>query len=187
MKNTVSSRLPDVAVTNHRGEHRKFCSDYVKGRKVLMGFIYCQCGGLCPTTTKHMVRIHEMLRERKLDFQFVSITVTPHQDTVRDLYDYAEIYEAQNWKNWDFIRCAPEDLKSLRFALGAYDPDPAIDNDFRQHSGLLTFGNDKTDRWGALPSGMLPDEIAYTFMRVTRDVGNIKLYLNLQTPSTSNQ
>lgn len=177
MSNQISHQFPDVTVQNHRGETRKFRTDYVTGRRVLIGFIYCQCDGICPTTTKNMARIHEMLRGRRLDFQFVSVTVTPHQDTVRDLHDYAEIYEQHQWKNWDFVRCSPEDLKPLRYALGAYDPNPAVDGDYRQHSGLLTFGNDRTNRWSALPSGMNAEEIGYTVMRITRDHAKLADYL----------
>lgn len=177
MSNQISHQFPDIAVQNHRGETYKFRTDFITGRRVLIGFIYCNCGGICPTTTKHMARIHEMLRERRLDFQFLSITVTPQQDSVRDLYDYAENYEAHRWNNWDFIRCSPEDLKPLRYSLGAYDPNPAIDSDYRQHSGLLTFGNDRTNRWSALPSGMDATEIGYTVLRITRDVANLKQYL----------
>lgn len=37
------------------------------------------------------------------------------------------------------------------------------------HAGTLTFGNDKTDRWAALPAIMDSRQIAQTVLRITRN------------------
>ena len=68
--------------------------------------------------------------------------------------------------------CGPKpmlDINLLRRILGLYDPDPVIDADKTQHTGLITFGNDRTGRWAALPALMPSEELARTILRITRE------------------
>ncbi len=54
--------------------------------------------------------------------------------------------------DWEFITGTLADITRLRRALGVYDPNPRVDSDRTQHSALLTFGNDVTNRWSAAPA-----------------------------------
>ncbi len=70
---------------------------------------------------------------------------------------------------WLYLTGDYDEIESLRYKLGVYDLDPIIDADKTQHSGIITFGSYKTDRWAALPALMNSEEIAETVLRITKD------------------
>ena len=56
----------------------------MKGKVVLVSFVYTTCTGVCPGTTQAMVRIQDALKQAKLwgtPVEFVSITLDPSRDT----------------------------------------------------------------------------------------------------------
>ncbi|MFN8706005.1 MAG: hypothetical protein ACK50J_04945, partial [Planctomyces sp.] len=53
-----------------------------------------------------------------------------------------------------------------RRSLGLYEIDPTLDADRSQHAALLTFGNDRTDRWTAIPAGISGEDLHETFLRI---------------------
>lgn len=165
-----SERIPDVWVTNQRGERKRFRTDLVAGKKVMLGFIYTRCEGICPVTTHNMRRVHELLEDEfGSGLQMISLSLDPKRDTVKDLAGYARQHRAE-LPGWDFVVAANEqDTTALRRAVGAYEIDPALDQDITQHSGVLIFGNDRTDRWMGLGAGSEPEIIAKSFIRTTRE------------------
>jgi len=165
-----SERFPDVWVTNQRGERKRFRSDLVNGKKVILGFIYTRCEGICPLTTHNMRRVYELLEDEfEAGLQMISLSLDPARDTVRDLAQYAEEHRV-NLPGWDFVVAGnEEDTVALRKATGAYELDPALDRNLSQHSGLLTFGSDRTNRWMGLGAGSDPEIIAKSFIRATRE------------------
>ena len=62
-----------------------------------------------------------------------------------------------------------DEIEMLRRKLGVCDPDPVIDADLYSHAGLVTFGNERTGRWAALPSLMKPKRIVDAMLRITRE------------------
>ena len=178
LKERVTDRFPDVTLTNHRGQAMRFRSDMISDQKVLIGFIYTRCGGICPATTKHMAQVHAMLTEElKGKFRMISMSVDPARDTVDDLMEYAADKGVANHDNWDFVVGSEADTDSIRQTLRLQDPDVAADGQLRNHSGMIIFGNDRTNRWSAIPAGTRPEHIAHGFMRMTRD-GSLRSILH---------
>ena len=70
---------------------------------------------------------------------------------------------------WLYLTGDYDDVESLRYSLGVYDLDPVIDADKESHAGIITFGNDRTNRWAALPALMNTRGIARTISRITRN------------------
>lgn len=165
-----SERFPDVWVTNQRGERKRFRTDLVDGKKVILGFIYTRCEGICPLTTHNMRRVYELLEDEiQSGLQMISLSLDPARDKVSDLAQYARENRA-DLPGWDFVvASSEEETVALRKATGAYELDPALDRDLSQHSGLLTFGNDRTNRWMGLGAGSDPEIIAKSFIRATRE------------------
>ena len=100
------------------------------------------------------------------DFFLYSITLRPQEDSPEVLAKYAESLGAG--PGWLFLTGKYEHLEELRYQLGAYDLDPIIDADKEQHTGLVTFGNDRSNRWAALPALMDADGLARSIRRITR-------------------
>jgi len=60
---------------------------------------------------------------------------------------------------WWFLTGEPGDIELLRRKLGFVDPDPVIDADPLQHSGVVLYGNEVLDRWAACPALTKPEQI----------------------------
>ena len=60
----VKLSLPDVAVVDQDGRQRKFYSDLVKGRLVVINFIYTSCQAVCPMVGRNFTELQNALGER---------------------------------------------------------------------------------------------------------------------------
>lgn len=97
------SRLPDEGLVDQEG--REFRFEDLKGRPVLISFIYTSCPGpkMCPLLTEKMVRIQEKVnRNDDVSARFVSVTFDPQTDTPETLKHYGESKNV-NFENWSFV------------------------------------------------------------------------------------
>lgn len=165
----VSSRIPDCQVVSHRDERFRFISDLVADRRVMMGFIYTHCEGICPTTTKHMLEAHKILKERNTEpFVMLSITIDPERDTPDALLRYAVRNGVANIDDWHFITASKTDTAALLRAIRQNNAEDGDDLTQNNHTGVLIFGNDSRDRWGGIGAGSEPIHIANMFERTAR-------------------
>ncbi len=65
---------------------------------------------------------------------------------------------------------APQPTCTVEVPGLVYDPDPVVDADLYSHAGLVTFGNESTGRWSALPGTMRADQITKAILRRTRPI-----------------
>ena len=98
----------------------------------------------------------------------ISISLDPKVDTPKVLKEYASRYG--NLKGWMYLTGDYKEIEAVRRKLGVYDLDPVIDADKTSHGGIITFGNDRTNRWAALPGLMDSGGIYRTVLRITRDL-----------------
>ena len=143
--------FPNVMLRTHRNEVVRFYDDLVKDKVVVVSFMYTRCGGRCPITISSVRRLQEALGPRAgRDVFLYSITLDPVHDTPAVLRDYAAVVGAG--RGWRWLTGSPGDIEVIRRRLGFVDPDPRLDADKSQHSGLLLFGSDRADRWAACPA-----------------------------------
>jgi protein SCO1 len=86
-------------------ESRPFSLGSVRGKVVLVSFVYTTCNGSCPMTTSALDRIRRRLQDEGLwgrSVEFVSITLDPEHDTPEALSRYARVYRADP-KFWHFV------------------------------------------------------------------------------------
>ena len=77
----------------------------LKGKVVLVSFVYTTCNGVCPATTASLSRIQKSLEQAKLwgnSVEFVSITLDPKRDTPEVLSRYAQLFGADSAR-WHFL------------------------------------------------------------------------------------
>jgi protein SCO1/2 len=94
----------------------------LKGKVVLVSFVYTTCTGVCPATTQSIVRIQNVLKETKLwgtSVAFVSITLDPKRDTPEVLRDYARNFRADP-AAWHFLTGSPEKVQAVIAAWGMW-------------------------------------------------------------------
>jgi protein SCO1 len=156
-------KLVNVPLTTHEGRSVRFYDDCVKGRVVAINFMFTTCGRGCPVTTANLVQVRKALVERGRDVTFLSISLDPEHDTPDVLRAYAESYRVG--PGWLFLTGETTDIERLRRKLGAYDLDPAIDADRRQHVGLVIVGNEPVGRWITLPALSRPVRIRQAIER----------------------
>ncbi len=93
----------------------------------------------------------------------ISISLDAEVDTPERLAAYAEQYGAG--PGWTFLTGDPDEITRLRHSLGAFDPDPILDQDKTQHAGILIYGCEPLGRWGGVPGMLRPERIARTMRR----------------------
>jgi protein SCO1/2 len=109
---------PDITLTDARG--KPFALSSLRGKEVVVSFIYTTCNGVCPATTHNLYRVQQALREAGLwgrHVEFVSITLDPERDTPAVLARYAEIYDCDP-DAWHFLTGTPAQVQAV---LSAWD------------------------------------------------------------------
>jgi protein SCO1/2 len=160
------ARIPNVELTTHERKVVRFYGDLVKGRVVVVSFMYTSCTDQCPLTTANLMAVQEMLGDRVgRDIFLYSVTLDPARDTPEVLKRYAERHGVG--PGWTFLTGKRPAIETLRRALGIYDKDPTVDADRSQHAGLLVYGNDALRRWAMAPALAEPHVLARAIRRVS--------------------
>jgi protein SCO1 len=94
----------------------------LKGKVVLVSFVYTTCNGVCPATTSSLERIQKSLEQAKLwgtSVEFVSITLDPKRDIPEVLNRYAQLFGA-DLARWHFLTGSPSDVDLVIAAWGMW-------------------------------------------------------------------
>jgi protein SCO1/2 len=116
---SVAQPAPSFTLTDQDG-HPVSLSD-LRGRAVLVDFVYTTCNGPCPILTSRQVEIQRALapdvRER---VHFVSITLDPVRDTPEVLSSYAHARGA-DLSGWSFLTGPEPEVADVvrRFGVGS--------------------------------------------------------------------
>ena len=153
--------LPNIPLITHEGKHVRFYDDLVKNKKVSMNFFYTNCDEICPLVMANLAKVQRLLGTHVgRDFQMYSFTLKPDEDTVEDIRNHRKALGAK--PGWTFLTGKPQDLETLRAAIGFKYPDPAIDKDKTQHIGNIRYGNEPLMLWSACPGMAHAEWIAET-------------------------
>ena len=77
--------------------------EFVKGKLVVVGFIFTNCPDICPLTTNNMRLVQEKLNAEKIEnVSFVSISFDPETDTPDILKKFASLRNL-DLNNWSFL------------------------------------------------------------------------------------
>ncbi len=100
--------LPAITLLDQHGHDVTLAS--LKGRPVLIDFIYTTCPGPCPLMTARMAAVAKLLGP-KLGRQvtFVSITIDPEHDHPVELEKYAREFKADE-AGWLFLTGTPAQI-----------------------------------------------------------------------------
>jgi protein SCO1/2 len=153
-----SEGIPNVTLYTHEGKAVKAYDDLIRDKVVAINMMYTECRGICPGMTANLLRVQQMLSERAgRDVFMYSISLQPGRDTPHQLQAYAQ--EHGVGPGWLFLTGTPWDIESLRYGLGFYDIDPAVDANKVTHTGMVRIGNDQRKRWTMAPALAAPDQI----------------------------
>lgn len=155
--------FPNTELVTHQGKKVRFYDDLIKGRKVVINFMYVKCEGICVPVTANLVKVQKILKGRVgRDIFMYSITLKPEEDTPQILNHYARAHHVG--PGWLFLTGQPDDIELLRRKLGFAYADPIEDADKSNHIGMLRFGNEAFARWAACPGQAHADWIATSIL-----------------------
>lgn len=154
----ASDYFPNLVLETHEGKRVRFYDDLVKGRLVVFNMMYASCSNICPPNTANLLQVQQALGAKSgRDVFMYSITLQPEFDSAAALQDYRRKYGIK--PGWTFLTGQRKDIDLIRRKLGFFDPDPVVDADLRQHTGMLRIGHDGRDRWSMLPTLATPRQI----------------------------
>jgi protein SCO1/2 len=92
----------DFTLTSQDG--KPFHLSSLRGKVVLVSFVFTTCNGTCPATTHRMVLAAEALAKAGLSdkVHLLSITLDPARDKPAVLRDYMRLYDVDA-KHWTFL------------------------------------------------------------------------------------
>ncbi len=112
----VIKPAPDFTLLDTSGRPVRLLA--LRGRAVLLSFIYTRCSAACPLATQRMVLLHERLMHAGLrGTVFLSVSVDPERDSSLALDRYATHFRGP-LEGWKFLRDEPE---RVRRVLALYD------------------------------------------------------------------
>ncbi|MGQ0672216.1 MAG: SCO family protein [Hyphomicrobium sp.] len=135
------SYLPNVAVLDQDHRPLRFYDDLLKGKIVVISFIYTSCRSICPLTLARLAEVQERLGDTMgRDIHFLSISIDPIPDTPDKLKEHARAFGAG--QGWTFVTGDPLDIDLIRHKLGERSGSAIA-----QHKNEVLMYNDRTGEW----------------------------------------
>ncbi len=132
--------IPEVEVLDQNGNALHFYSDLIKGKTVVINFIFTNCTTICPPLGATFARVQkEMGNKVGKDVHFISISVDPLTDTPERLKAWGAKFKAG--AGWTFVTGNKEQIDNLLYALGA-----SVSRR-EDHSPTVIVGNDLKGVW----------------------------------------
>lgn len=112
---------PDFKLTTQAEEGLHLAN--LKGKVLLISFVFTTCNGSCPATTHRMAQVQQALQEKGLlrddQVRLLSITLDPQRDTPAVLRGYMKLYDIDP-AHWSFLTGPPERVGAVVSAWGMW-------------------------------------------------------------------
>jgi cytochrome oxidase Cu insertion factor (SCO1/SenC/PrrC family) len=165
LSDTAESYFPNLTLLTQENKPVHFYGDLLKGKVVLINFLFTTCKGVCSPMTANLAKVQRYLGERVgRDINMISISVDPETDTTDVLKRYAETFKVQ--PGWYFLTGKKENVDWVLHKLGGY-----VENK-SEHSSVLIIGNETTGEWMKMPAMAGPAEIAEVVIKLSESKNN---------------
>lgn len=159
--------LPDIEVRDQDGRPVQFYSDLVRGRTVVIDFIFTGCTTVCPTQTAILRDVRNRLSDSNIDqgeVLLISVTIDPQHDGPQQLREYAQRFEIVPGlhQGWVFVTGEPREISKLLSALNSATSQPA------SHSNILWIGNELRRRWTRTAAFNTPQHFTQLLQEIMR-------------------
>lgn len=151
--------FPNHMLVTQDDRQVRFYDDMLKGKVVLINFMFTHCAGVCSPMTANLAKVQSYLGERVgREVSMLSITVDPANDTPAVLKAYAEKHKAG--PGWFFLTGSKENVDWILYKLGGYVAEPG------QHTSVLIIGNEATGEWLKVHAMSSPADIAAAVAKI---------------------
>lgn len=104
--------IPDVEVLDQEGRKQKFHTDLVKGKIVVINFVFTTCRSMCPLLGNNFSKLQAALGERlNKDVFLISVSTDPEVDTPEKLKEWGAKYKAK--EGWTLVTGNKDQLTPL--------------------------------------------------------------------------
>jgi len=142
----------DTKLLDQDGREVRFYTDALRGKIVLISFIYTNCTDICPILMHNLSDVQASLGDRfGKDVFFVSISVDPEDDTPEELKKYAERYNAK--PGWTLLTGKKSDVDAVIKRFGEFK------DEFEDHSMVFVVGDVKNARWSKVRGDLPPEAV----------------------------
>lgn len=153
----------DLEVVDQNGQRHRFYSDIIKGKVVLINFVYTHCKDACPMATQKMSQIRTLLGESARDqVWFISISIDPENDTPGAMKAFMNKMQVDE-THWLFLTGDKHNLETIVRRFGQYSS--SVDD----HSTLMLAGNDRKRQWTKVMPMTPPDGVAQQLFALIDD------------------
>jgi len=155
----AAAYFPNTVLLTQDNKPVHFFDDLLKGKMVVINFMFTSCTAVCPAMTANLLKVQEYLGERVGNgINMISISVDPAVDTPEVLKKYTEKFKVR--PGWYFLTGKKEDVDSVLRKVGGF----VSDKD--DHTTLLMVGNVETGQWMKVFAMAKPAEIADAIIKV---------------------
>jgi protein SCO1/2 len=134
------AHIPDINVVDQNGKPHHFYSELVRGKVVVINFVYTTCTTICPPLGATFGKLQKNLGQKLgKDVFLISISVDPVTDTPTRLRAWGAQFGAK--PGWTLVTGEKTELNRLLRVLGADTASP------ESHSPLVLIVNDKAALW----------------------------------------
>lgn len=151
----------DVELVTHKGETKRFYSDLLKDRVVVINSFYTTCRSACVPMIANLKKVQQLLGDRAGEVSLISISVDPVTDTPERLFDFARTHGAGD--SWLFLSGKPENVNSALTKLGKYNKNK------QDHDMILIVGNERTGWWSKVYGLAKASDIVAQIQKVADD------------------
>ncbi len=150
---SAAAYFPNTVLLTQDNKPVHFFDDLLKGKTVIINFMFTTCTGICPPMTSNLAKVQDYLGERVgRDVNMISISVDPTVDTPEALKKYTDNFKVK--PGWYFLTGKKEDVDLVLRKVGGFVTDK------NQHATLLMIGNIETGEWVKAFAMAKPAEIA---------------------------
>jgi protein SCO1/2 len=136
----AGSYFTDTILIDQNGVERKFYTDLVRGKTVVIHVMFTACKDSCPIMAGNFARIQESLGERiGKDVNLLSISIDADTDNPARLKEYADVHNAR--PGWFVLGGKKENVDFILKKLGLYVEQK------QDHLNLFLIGNERTGLW----------------------------------------
>jgi len=146
------SYFTDLPVIAQDGKERRFFSDVLKDKVVLIYLFFTSCENTCPVVNQTLSNVQDLLGDRLgKDITLISITTDPARDTPSVVKEYSDYFGPR--PGWFFLTGARQNIETIDRRLGHTSADPT------DHIAFLMVGNVAKAKWTKLKPTASPTEI----------------------------
>lgn len=169
----IDKPAPDFTLRDADGRIVRLAD--LRGKVVILHFIYTSCPDVCPLHAERIAEIQAMVNDTPMKdrVRFVTITTDPSNDTPEVLREYG-VSHGLDPVNWLLLTTAPDQPEDTTRKLAeAFGHKFAKTEDGFQVHGIVTHVIDKDGRWRGNFHGLKFDPVnLITFVNaLTNDVG----------------